>query len=560
MNESFPALVVLPKHDYYREKIVYFFYNTTRTDDLKEFSHQFDDFIQVLKTDVSNNKIYEQYAFTIYQLTLHTRDQYNGKGEHDISYVLIDVLYRHLPNLALACLYQFVFPCYNGQAYGSWRDIKHLCHYSTNEQLIEECIEIMNGALSKDVLAIGKQNSVEGAKKALSNVAKWIPRENKKFGWLFERLAINWSKKYYPYLLKNPDSYDKALRKAKMTYRTLVARINTIKDTVEIKLCSDQWNKIDIHSIPQLAFSKYKNALCKYVFDSPEKIFEKSFYSDTNMKRLECSLKTKKHLENKYYPEGAFEPGRVHASYVPFAQPISTLIKRAFELLDQKRELETDILNNEWSQINGVVDTKSLGQIIPIIDMSFLSKTTDGYYSAIGLALLVAQRSTLAKRILVIDNQLSWVNLQDTTNFISMIKKIREDTKSRTSTICNFTGTIGELIKYMDEAKVSNIKTKDMTLAYFHTQPLEETMHSQVIHLFYRDGLTGSRNNAFPCPKMIYWNLSTTICPCPSTITCKNSILLSGHCASLIRTLANIHKDSYTTIVEILKDYRHPDK
>jgi len=559
MNESFPALELQSKHDYYKEKIVYFYYNTTRSHTLSEFTCQFDDFVQVLKKDISTDNIYEQYAFIIYQLTLHTRDQYNGKGEHDISYVLIDVLYKHLPNLALACLYQFVRPCYKGQAYGSWRDIKHLCHYTTNEKLVDECIEIMNGALSKDVLAITKQKSQDDAKKTISNVAKWIPRENKKFGWLFERLAINWSNKYFPYLLKSPASYDRALRKAKMTYRRLIAGLNTLKDTLEVKLCSDQWNKIDIHSIPQLAFSKYKNALCKYVFDSPEKIFEKTFYSDTNMKRLECSLKTKKHLENKYYPEGAFEPDREHASYVPFTQPLSQLVKRAFELIDQKRELEIDILNNEWSQINGLLDAKSLENMIPIIDMSFLSKSTDGYYNAIGLALLMAERSTLAKRILVIDNQLSWVNLQDETNFVSMIKKLRNDTKSRTSTICDFTGAMKEFVKYIDESKISNIKIKEMTLVYFHTQSLEENTHSQIIKLFYNGGLTGSRNNAFPCPKMIYWNLSTTTCSCPSALNSKNSILLSGYNANLICTLANLQKDSYSMIIEILKEYRHPD-
>lgn len=556
---DFPVLEPGPKDDYYREKIVYFYYNLTRTKDLTTLASQFDDFVQVLKKDVSTNKTYEQYAFIIYQLTLQTRDQYNGKGEHDVSYLLIDVLFKHLPNLAIACLYQFVFPCYKNQAYGSWRDIKHLCHYTNNEKLIEECIEIMNDALTKDLLIIGKHNSMDSAKKELSNIAKWIPRENKKFGWLFERLAIDWSNKYYPYLLKNPSTYDGALRKAKMKYRRLIAGINTIKDTVEIKLCSGLWNKIDIHSIPQLAFSKYKNALCKYVFDSPDKIFEKSFYSETNMKRLECSLKTKRHLAYKYYPEGEFEPNRPHASYVPFTQPIGALTKRAFELIDQKRELEINILNNEWSQICGIVNAKSLENMIPIIDMSFLSKSTDGYYSAIGLALLLAQRSTISKRILVIDNQLSWVNLQDETNFLAMIKKIREDTKSRTSTACNFTGTIKEFIKYVDESKLSNVKIRDMTLIYFHTQPLEENTHSNIINLFYLGGLIGSRNLIFPCPKMVYWNLSTTTSSCPSAINSKNSILLSGHNANLINTLANLQKDSYSTIVEILKEYRYPN-
>jgi len=555
MDESFPLPINQAKDEYYKEKIVYFYYNTKRTDNLKEFANQFDNFVQVLKKDILINKVYEQYAFIIYQLTLHTRDQFNGKGEHDISYVLVDVLYRHFPNLALSCLYQFVFPYYKGKTYGSWRDIKYICHYTNNEKLIDECIEITNDALTKDVLLLANYSCSEEAKKFLSNVAKWIPRENKKFGWLFERLAIHWAKLYYPYLLTNPDSYSSALRKAKMIYRRLISGLNIIKDTVEIKLCSGQCNKIDIHSIPQLAFSKYKNTLLKCVFNRPERIFEKGFYSDTNMKSLECSLKTKKYLDSKYYPEGTFEPNRPHSTYIPFTLPVGELIKRAFELIDQNRELEIDILNNEWSQLCGIVGSKSLGQIIPIVDMSFLSKASDSYYSAIGLALLVAQRSIFTKRILVIDNQLSWVNLQDTTNFVSMIKKLREDTKSRTSTICNLNGSIKEFIKYLDEAKLSNIKIKEISMVYFHTQALDEDKHNEIIKLFYNGGLTGSRNLILPCPKMIYWNLSTTVCPCPSHINSKNSILLSGNNTILINTLANLDIDSYNTIVNILKDY-----
>lgn len=553
MNEEFPLPEPISKHEYYKEKIVYFYYNLTRSKELKILDDQFDDFVQVLKNDVSIDKIYEQYLKLIYQLVLHTRDQYGGKGEHDISYLLIDVIYRHFPDFAKDCLHQFVYK----DCCGSWRDIKHLCQYTNNEKLIDECIEITNNELSNDVLKLGDENVNDITKKNLSNVAKWIPRENKKFGWLFERLAVDWTKKYYPYLLSSTISYDAALRKAKMTYRRLIASLNKLKDTVEIKLCAGEWNKIKIKNIPQLAFTKYKNSLCKYVFDK-HGIFEKTFYSDGNMKRLECSLKTKKHLENKYYPEGAFEPDRSHSSYIPFTLPLSTLTKKAFELIDQNRELEIEILNNEWSQLSGIIGRKLITSAIPIIDMSFLSSTTEGYYTAIGLACLVAERSTISKRILVIDNKLSWVNLQQETNFVGMIKKIRNDTKSRTATVSNLGGVMNEFIEYIDDSKLCNTTIRQLSLIYFHTQPLTEKTHSDIIHLFYKGGLTSSRNLAFSCPKMIYWNLSEKMCPLPSFIDSKNSILLSGHAANLIKNLDLVYKDSYSTILEILKYYKEP--
>jgi len=565
-NSEYPELVITPnqKHEYYKEKIVYLYYNLTRTSDLTEIRNKFDDLLLVLKNDIEiSTQKFEPYLYQIYRLTLHTRDQFAGKGEHDVSYMLIDVLYKHFRRMALECLYQFVNPCYKTQALGSWRDIKYLCAYTKNEKLINDCINITNDALIRDLIKIKNHFPLPNneIRSTISNIAKWIPRENKKFGWLFERLAMDWYTRHHnqSFPEKAQNNYTAILNKCKMRYRKLISTINKLLDTTEIKLCANQWNKLKIENIPQLAMSKYKASLCKYVFDSPEKILEPSFYNEFNMCRLECSLKTKKYFENKYYPEGAFDPYRIQSNYVPFSRPLAKIIKEGFDLLERPQELQIDVLNNEWLTLSNIINKTKINNTIPIIDMSFLSKQTDSYYVAIGLAILVAERSTFGRRILVIDNQLTWINIEHETTLFAIIKKIVQDTKSRISTVSNMDGAIRELVMHIDESQINNKKIAELALVYFHTEPLKNDTHNKIIQLFYKGGLVGSQNRAFACPKMVYWNLSQTTHELPADINSKNSILLSGHSANLISNLYCLCDIAYDTICDIIKEYMHPE-
>jgi hypothetical protein len=543
MNEEFPELRAFTddeKHKYYKEKLTYFYYFFTRTTHMNEIKTGFDDFINVLKSDIIKNEPeYKIYLSWIYKLTLHTRDQFNGKGEHDISYMIIDVLYAHFPELAMKCLRQFVIPTIDGYSLGSWRDIKYLCEYTKNQDLIEECIELINNTFMDDITKVVELIKTENItskeiRTKVTNVAKWIPREHKKFDWLFERLVLNWTYKHCPQILKyckTTDSYQAALRKCKKKYRILVSTMNILLDTTEVKLCSQNWNIIKIENIPQIAFEKYKSSLCKYIFEPADKIFENDFYSETNMKRLECSLKIKDFLNNKYYPMGAYEPNRIRSKYVPFSIPLCNIIKEAFSLLDKGTEIQIDILNNQWLQITNILGGEILGNIIPVIDMSFYSKQTDSYYTAIGLALLVAERSIFENRIMVIDNQLSWVNLQEDIKLFDKIKKLCDETKSRISTISNRTEILEEFINYIDESKMKKHEVGYMSMVFFQTTEWNEELHKITTDVFYDKG--------YPSPKMVYWNLyqmnKNPVLPGP--INKANCVFLSGHNPRLILDL-----------------------
>jgi hypothetical protein len=557
-EEGYPELPMIQKHEYYEEAIVYFYYFLTRTKNTNNLREQFDDFIHVLKTDIEKDtNEYEKYILQIYNLILHTRDQFHGKGEHDVSYMMIDVFFNHFPDIAEICIKEWFRPCCRERTIGSWRDIKYLCEYTKNNDLIEICIEVINGELAKNVdiytnILSEKTMLTKDVRKNISNVAKWIPRENKRFGWLFERLAIQWSKKTKPYLFNqcnSENSYQSALRKAKMNYRKIISQMNKILDTTEIKLCSRKWNKLDIENIPQMAFLKYKSALCKYIFDKPDKILESSFYNENNMNRLECSLKTKKHLESKYHPEGEFEPNRSHSAYIPFSVPLSTLIKEAFYLLNNKNDEQIKILNDQWLQLSNIVGREKLGNVIPIIDMSFLSKQSDSYYTAVGFACLVAERSNFGKRILVIENNFISVNLQNEVSLYAMISKLDEETKNQIHSASDPIHAFQELVKLITSANLTRKEINDLKLIYYQTIPFVPTENYKDLHTMIMEVFTPKK-----CPNMIYWNLcqrnKEMILPGP--INKEKCIFLSGHNANLISSLRIKKSNNYDVIMEIL--------
>jgi hypothetical protein len=184
--------------------------------------------------------------------------------------------------------------------------------------------------------------------------------------------------------------------------------------------------------------------------------------------------------------------------------------------------------------------------MIPIIDMSFLSKQTDSYYTALGFACLVAERSTFGRRILVIENNLISINLQNETSLFGMICRLNEDTKNQVHSASDPIYALQELVKLTNKAQLNRKEINDLTLVYYQTIPWnnKENLHTVIMNLF----------TPKKCPKIIYWNLYQTnkemILPGP--IDKEKCILLSGHNANLISNLHIKKSNNYDMITEIL--------
>ena len=123
---------------YFREQLIFFYFNLTRKNSEKEVEilrNRFDEVLDIIKTNIiinrhsKTNEYYDllEYLNLFYKLIAHTRD-IDGKGEHDLSYMMIYVLYKYFPALSIYLIHRLIIP-YENTVYGSWRDMKYLCNY-----------------------------------------------------------------------------------------------------------------------------------------------------------------------------------------------------------------------------------------------------------------------------------------------------------------------------------------------------------------------------------------------------------------------------------------------
>jgi hypothetical protein len=267
--EEFPKYCLSDISSHFQEQIVYIYLNTIRKTSnihIKDLASQFCELLLFLKQDLSENRY--KYIDLVYRLVLHTRDIIGGKGEHDVFYMMIYELHRLFPSLSIYLLHNYV-----GQSIGCWRDIKYLCNYvrsvspwESDDSLIYSCIEIVNRQLKKDIES-WRFSLNAGSRKHISNIAKWIPREKKRFNWLFEKLAINWCNNYGRWKLEdNNYNYFSALNKCKRQYRKIIARMNKILDTTEIKQCYQLWDTINVDKVSKYTIMKQLFKIADYNF------------------------------------------------------------------------------------------------------------------------------------------------------------------------------------------------------------------------------------------------------------------------------------------------------
>lgn len=177
---------------------------------------------------------HNEYLMLMVGLIKYMRHQ-KGFDKRLLSYCLLDILSEYYPNIANELFLIFV------KSIGCWKDLKYFYSfaYEIGKEYTSSVIEYSIQLANKEL----KNNS-------MSNVAKWIPREKTKYKKLHERLVINYfeDQDYFKYagsVLKNSEQKKKAMNKAKMEYRKILSKLNKQLDTVQIKQCSKQWQKID---------------------------------------------------------------------------------------------------------------------------------------------------------------------------------------------------------------------------------------------------------------------------------------------------------------------------
>jgi hypothetical protein len=457
---------MMEKHSIIKNKIVFFYFALTRkhtSEDLESLSNILDDLLNLLKTSLCECDetleigVYISYFTLLYKLIVYTRDIYEGNGERYLSYMMIEVWYKYFPILAKHMLETIP------ENYGSWKDLKYFCKYTNHDLCIDYCIELWNNQLEKDMKEDGK----------ISMVSKWIPREKNAFGWLFEKSAIEWYSRIYSNLPINKNQIKKE-------YRHILSAMNIKIDTPQIKESQGKWSEIIPEKISITTKSKqYNTFINKNQNIKPDRIqcqenFEK-YFSDYNPS-LSLSLFTK----SKSFHLGEY-------------------IKNP-HIQNQKywNEIKRDILQTKtiYNKTN---------YLLPIINISIINH--EEYIDAIGIGCMLSEISEIKNRVIVYDQNASWINLTG-CDLETKIKKIKA------KTVLKGKSNISNAIQLIKDAKPD----KNIIMVIISDYSIDEISELEINKI----------------GKVIFWNVGSNI---PIFKIPRKNMVVSGTSSSIIKFL-----------------------
>jgi hypothetical protein len=227
----------------------------------------------------------------------------------------------------------------------------------------------------------------------------------------------------------------------------------------------------------------------------------------------------------------------------PTTIAVSQFIKEAYSIIKRQRsdtakysgshhyQIQIDILNKQWLQLSSTIGVAPLKQFIPLVDFSFdMSNQTEQFYTSIGLALLIGERSSYGKRILAIDHEPIWIQLQHCNDLFSMVLTIYNHTNSYSRTYYNIEKAFDLILTSMIDTKMSYYHMSQISIVLFdnhnhRTSDFQKT----IVDLFRTKGILYTpRKIPLPMPRILFWNIADTFSSFPFEYNRINTFFISG--------------------------------
>jgi len=542
------------------ELLLQFSFQLTRTTNTKDLEEKYDELLKKIFTQNPNL----EYIKIIYKLIGHTRDIISGKGECNLTYMLISKLYKFslsenvpvnykypIQAMATSAVESLIRTDLNEHPYGSWKDMKYFCNYHVDQKdrynseftdsLFIFVIDLICGQLRSDEFC---------HKKSLA--AKWIPREkSSKFGWITPIIAMKY---YSPWMkldgkeLLTPDhpQYRLARRKCLTHFRKLLSKINNELNTPQINQCNETWHNIDFDkNVTSITLRKQSKAFMGVRKDGRlnEKILN-------NQDRQECSKNYKKYINDCV--SGKKEAKGKRVSVIDF---VKAALNTNTNSTTEEELVEKNSINMQWN--NNAKQNKIFEDCIAMVDTSgsMEDDNCNPLYSALGLGIRIAEKSKFGKRVLTFDANPSWINLDDCNDFVSMVHKIRNIPWGMNT---NFRGALKLILNTAILNNINPIDMKKMTLIILSDMQIDcgdsegndvsnHAMFDMIKKEYHNAGLQTEYKTPYELPHIIFWNLRSTS-GFPSLSKTENTSMISGNNPVLLNTFCSNGIDTLNDI------------
>ena len=535
------------------EEIFQLYFQLVRTQSSDDIMKHFKSILTKILNLDNNQLIY--YFEIITKIILFTRDIESGKGEYQLTYELISTMYNHLvvskefsnhsqyKNFHLPIMFlieSLVIPLNseNEHPIGSWKDLKYLLNthisrekrYSTNlknDHIAMKCFELYKNQLGKDINAVNP-----------SLMAKWVPRENSKFGWITPFIACSYYSNIYK-TAKTSSQINKARLKCLTLFRIEISKINRKLNTVQINQCENSWRQINFEkNVTSITLSKQKKAFMGIGKSQPNAGNELS-------DRMACANNFNKFTTK--ISEGKISAKGKRVSIYDFVKNAIDIQSRYDDQVpyvgDQVLQ-EIALLDSQWK--NNLKQNLKLKNVIPMCDTSGSMEIDQciPLFNAIGLSIRIAELSSIKDRILTFSSHPTWINLSGINNFCQKVKKVKQSSWSMNT---NFASALKLILDAAIQNNLHPNEFTDITLLVFSDMQIDnagkpnETMFENIKRNFHEAGMM-RWNVPYTMPHIVFWNLRKTS-GFPTVSNEKNVTCISGYSPVLINKLMEIGID-----------------
>lgn len=531
--------------EHIQEKIVQLNFQLNRTNSNQTLlQSKFRELLLVLRNQ--KNSINLSYLTTLYQLTAFTRDIISGKGEYQLTYMLIKEWYDHFPQLALNMLTHLVHKGNNEHPFGSWKDMKYFFKYCIsngvliNHPMIDHCVSLINNQLKLDIKSDNP-----------SLLAKWIPREKSSFGQMYEPLACNYFKEYLQ-TAKSDVSKNKAKMKCKTRYRQLISNLNKKLGTTQIFQCNQVWSYINFNKVTSITISKQKLAFLNKLKNGKQRndVQDRVMCADNFKSHIQSSINSKKEVNGK------------RVSMEDFTNSATQLLFQS-RLDNVDLQTEIDLLNSQWR--NNSIKTTAMGKFIPMIDVSSSMSGTP-MAIAIALGIRIAEKSLLGNRVITFSQHPSWINLENLDGFVSKVDMVKNMPWGMNT---NFYAALDLILNSIIESKLEPAAVSDLILVILSDMQMDSAdSESSSAPLFdniknkYREAGIRVCGKPFTPPHIVMWNLTSTS-GFPSLSFLSNATMISGFTPVLLNNfcekgiLGLKESTPWNNLLDSLKKYEY---